>query len=463
MNNSTSDGTRTSRIVIVVISLILIIGLTAFAMVLALGDTTGEMLSREEILANIEEYGEEDRGHNYVASYLTDLGVGSFQADRFRNAEVYFENLYVGEMPKKNVHAVATAELFLDNFYDEIDLTDRKAVTTALIKCYVAASGDPYAVYRSPEEFTEFDDDMSGEFVGIGVLVQDKFVEGTYDIESVYVLNVFPGSGADAAGIKKGDYITAVDGVPVTEFNGDNIATAMRGEEGTTVDITVLRGETELTLTCTRSKVEEITASHTIEDGIGYITITSFKANTAEQFGASLSAVKLAGVKGIVFDLRNNPGGYLDSVIEIISMLVPEGTRVVSYTDSLSGEVIYKAEGGTKLNVPIVVLCNEYSASAAELFTSAMRDYDDMGILDVTIVGKNTYGKGVMQSSFPLPDGGYLTLTMAYYNPPSDVNYDGVGIAPDVEVEPSELGDAQLDMATTVIKKMIADSGKLVA
>ena len=463
MNSYLNEGTRTSRIVIVVISLILIIGLTAFALVLALGDNTGDMLSREQILANIEAHGDEDRGYNYVANYLTYYGVGSFASDRFRSVELYYSSLYVGKMPTVREHALATAELFLNNFYDNIDLTDRDAVTTALLKCYTVASGDPYAVYRSADEYVEYDGDMSGEFVGIGLSVRDEFVEGTYDIKSVYVLNVFPGSGAEAAGIKKGDYIIAVDGRPVTEFNAETIVYAMRGEAGTEVDVTVLRDGTELTFTCVRSQVEEISADYRIEGNIGYITITSFKANTAEQFRASLDAVKLAGVKGVVFDLRNNPGGYLDTVIEMISMLVPEGTRVVSYTDNMSGEKVYKAEGGSRLALPIVVLCNENSASAAELFTASMRDYDDMGILDVKIVGKTTYGKGVMQSTFPLSDGSYLTMTMAYYNPPSDVNYDGVGIEPDIEVEESEDGDAQLDIATDTIKKMIEDAGKLAA
>lgn len=463
MNASFNEGTRTSRIVIVIVSLILIVGLTAFALVLALGDSSGKMLTREEILANIEAHGEEDRGYDYVASYLSYYGIGSFTSDRFRAVEIYFSQLYVGELPTVREHALATAELFLDNFYDEIDLTNKKTVTTALLKCYTVASGDPYAVYRSADEFVEYDGDMSGEFVGLGISVHDEFVEGTYDIKSVYVLNVFPNSGAAKAGIKKGDYITAVDGTPVTEFNAESIVYALRGEEGTKVDVTVLRDGVELTFTCVRSHVEEISADHRIEDGIGYITITSFKANTAEQFRASLDAVKIAGVKGIVFDLRNNGGGYLDTVIEMVSMLVPEGTRVVSYTDRMSGETVYEASGGTKLKVPVVVLCNENSASAAELFTAAMRDYDDMGILDVTVVGKTTYGKGVMQSTFPLTDGSYLTLTMAYYNPPSDVNYDGIGIKPDVEVDESGEGDAQLDRATEVIKKMISEAGKLTA
>ena len=320
MNNNVSDGTRTSRIVIVVISLILIIGLTAFALVLALNSSTGEMLSREEIIANIEAHGDEDRGYDYVASYLSDYGIGSFASDRFRTVELYFTALYVGEMPDTRIHALATAELFLEHFYDEIDLNSKSLVTTALLKCYVAASGDTYAVYRSADEYIAYDDDMSGEFVGIGVSVQDRFVEGTYNIESVYVLGVLPGSGAEKAGIKKGDYIIAVDGTPVTEFDGDTIIYAIRGEAGTSVDITVLRDGKELTYTCIRSQIEEITASYEIKDDIGYITITGFKGNTTDQFAASLAAVKAAEVGGIVFDLRNNPGGYLDTVMEMISM-----------------------------------------------------------------------------------------------------------------------------------------------
>ena len=249
------------------------------------------------------------------------------------------------------------------------------------------------------------------------------------------------GAGAEAAGVKVGDFITHVEGVPVTDFNGDELVFAIRGEIGSFVKITVLRGAEAIDFSIERRKIVETSVEYEILSGnIGYIAITGFKDNTPDQFRAAMNYVKGRGVSGIVFDLRNNPGGGLISVCEVISELVPKGTHITSYE---SGDNLLGSESATgddtKLEIPIVVLCNKNTASAGELFTSAMRDYNDMGILDARIVGEVTYGKGVMQSTYPVKgtivaDGSTLTLTIAHYNSPVGENYDGVGITPDVKI-----------------------------
>jgi carboxyl-terminal processing protease len=141
----------------------------------------------------------------------------------------------------------------------------------------------------------------------------------------------------------------------------------------------------------------------------------------------------------VIFDLRSNSGGYLHAVVDMLSYLVPKGTRLVSYFDTYENkEIIEYAKDEHKLNLPCVVLCNNHTASAAELFTAALRDFNDWGLIDATVVGTNTYGKGVMQDVFSLGGGYMLKLTMAYYNPPCNENYDGVGVIPDIVVESSD-------------------------
>jgi carboxyl-terminal processing protease len=177
-----------------------------------------------------------------------------------------------------------------------------------------------------------------------------------------------------------------------------------------------------------------------ISDGkIGYIRITGFKSNTAEQFIEAVNAIEDAGAEGVIFDLRSNPGGYLDAVVTMLSYLVPTDTKIVSFSN---GKAPIHASEGTELekkdhtlSIPAAVLCNENSASAAELFTAAMRDYNDMGLLTATVIGTVTYKKGIMQSTIPFSNGASLTLTTALYNPPSDQNFHGVGVSPDVTIE----------------------------
>ena len=193
---------------------------------------------------------------------------------------------------------------------------------------------------------------------------------------------------------------------------------------------------------------------------IGFIEITSFKSNTDELFEEALTYMYSMNVEGIVFDVRNNPGGYLDSVLNVLDMMVGADTPLASYVDAGGREVVYESTGiGAPLAVPAVVICNEYTASAGELFTAAMRDYNAMGILKARVVGVNTYGKGVMQTTYSFLDGASITLTSAFYNPPSGVNYDGVGVKPDKEISPSDEGDAQLDGALKALGELITQSG----
>ena len=444
-----------TRNIIIIACAAMLVFLVAVAVVVAVMGDTGNMADRDGIENKLEELGDADLGHSYVASHLCEYGIGGFDAARLRRVELYFRDSSIYELPSVSEMAYKIAQLYLEYYYDKVDKADTEAVTTSLLRCFTEATGDKYAVYRTAAELKDFDDDMSGTFIGIGVSVMQKLDPTSGMLEEVSIEEVFGGSGADDAGIIAGDLIVAVDGRPLSEFDGNTLVRAIRGEEGTTVRITVERDGERIDFVCERRTVVDMSVRYSIDGGIGYIEISSFKLNTPTLFAEAIAAAKTAGVSGIVFDLRDNPGGYLDSVVDVIDMLVPTaGVRLASYVDVSGYETLYSSTGsGISLDVPVSVICNENTASAGELFTAAMRDFADMGIIDATVVGTQTYGKGVMQNTYTLFDKSSITLTTAFYNPPSNKNYDGVGVIPDIKAEAGAEGrDNQLEVAIETLK-----------
>ena len=399
-----------------------------------------------------------NKQNDYVLDYLREWGMPLFDKVKFKYFEECFIQLYnyEGGMPDTLSHAKKAAELFMENYYDIIDKNDKTAVTDALLDCYVSALDDPYAFYRPPVETEDYMTDMSGKFGGIGVMVEYNDQD-----ETIMVSTVYPGSPAEKAGIKVGDYFYSVDGKTVEELGYTNAVNHVRGEIGTSVTLVMLRGNEYVTVTAIRDEVEEINVAYDIdtEKNIGYVQIVAFKENTFPQFKEAIDALEAAGVKGIIFDLRNNPGGYVDSVVSVISYLVPDGKPVMSYQyKGYAEKVLYSKDEGEdhEINVPCVVICNQYTASAGEIFTAAMRDYRNAGEMSATIVGVNTYGKGIMQSSYYYPlDKSTVTFTVAYYNPPYGGNYHGVGVVPDVVVEIENNMDTQIEAAINELQKLI--------
>lgn len=380
--------------------------------------------------------------YKFVSQYLARWGFSYYSSTKLTLVEDKFQKYYVDDLPNTYELAKTVAYDFLDNSYDTVDITDLNETTTAIVDAYVAAIGDDYAFYRTPEEYEEYDQGMSGEFCGIGVTIEYNYVN-----ETMLITSVMRDSPAERAGILPGDYIIGVDGVSIDELGLEGTANEIKGAEGTEVAVTLLRGDTELTLTAIRAKITELTVYYEmLEDNIGYIQITSFKNNTAEQFGEALDFIEENGALGVIFDLRSNGGGYLHAALAMLEYLVPEGVTMTSYTFAGSTTVA-KTENPDKLDIPCVVLCNQYSASASELFTSAIRDYGEMGLLDECIVGVKTFGKGIMQTTFGFTDGSSVTMTIAYYYTPLGENFHGEGIIPDSVAELTEEGDAQLDTA----------------
>ncbi len=452
-----------NRLISSILTLAIVFSLSACFLIPNSGNSEG-FISKEKLEASVNATLENDTyDYDYVYQYLKKWGVDGFDGQKFFAYEGKFISKYnYGDgLPDRLTHAASTVNYFIENYYDEINLEDEVEVTDALLYSYVSTVGDKYAFYRTAEEFEEYDEEMSGKFGGIGVQVEYDHIEQT-----IMVNQVFADGPAGTAGMKVGDYIIGVDGKGFEELGGyQNVINHIRGEVGTDVTVTVDRNGEKIDITVTRAIIVETSVSWELtEERYGYIAITSFKDNTAEQFREAVEALEDMGAVGYIFDVRSNPGGYVHSVVEILSYILPSNKRLISYQYKGQAKSYYYSStdilpedeglsGDHKITLPMVILCNEYTASAGEIFVSALRDYDGPveDIIDVTIVGVTTFGKGIMQTSYGYYDKSYVTFTVAYYNPPSDVNYQGVGITPDVSVELDDSGDDQLDEA---IKQM---------
>lgn len=310
--------------------------------------------------------------------------------------------------------------------YEEKDLYDGS------LKGMFANLGDPYTQYYTKEEFSKLMESIDGRYKGIGVLVQAS-KEGL-----IKVVQVFDDSPAKEAGMKAGDYITKVEG---KEFSADQMEEAvalMKGDEDTTVNITIKRvkddkpeGE-DIDLKVDRRDVRVDTVDESIKevDGkkIGYIHIKSFDDVTKEDFEKSYKKLKDGGIVGLVLDLRNNPGGSLDVCLDIADKFLDEGTIVT--TKDKKGNVVTEESDAEKDDIPMTVLVNENSASASEILSGALKDRKR-----AKVIGKKTFGKGIVQKLFPLNDGSGAKITISEYHTPSGAKINKVGVSPDIEAE----------------------------
>jgi len=397
---------------------------------------------------------------NSVVTKLTeDQSIPDFDTTAFANVELCFNAYYYTDLPDNDTLTERTKAAFTE-FCADVDKSDKAAVTHALIDCYIYAIGDDYSFYRNPEELKDYNTDMGGSFVGIGVSVTRNNLTNT-----ILVTGIEPDSPAESAGIQPDDYIIGVNGELVSEIGAEEAVNKIKGEVGTKVTVTVKRGEEEISFEMTRAVITEtfVTYEFIENSKIVYIKIKSFKGddknNTALQFREAVNYAEQNGAEGIIFDVCANPGGYLHLVTDMISYLVPNGTPIVSFSSSKSP--IYADNDGTAdkpydhvLNLPVVVVCDKHSASASELFAGAMRDYNKTGVLKASIVGEVTFKKGIMQSTITFKDGSALTLTTALYNPPSGENFHGVGVTPDVLAEE---GDDFIELAIAEMNKLIGN------
>lgn len=308
--------------------------------------------------------------------------------------------------------------LYKEDVYEE-DLIE------GLYAGYLEALDEPYTNYFTEEETKELFESVTGEFFGVGALLSQDVDAGTITITQVY-----EDSPAEEAGILAEDILIQVDDHVIAGESLDEIVTWIKGEQGTEVTLHVLRDGKELALTAIRDTVQAMTVDYEMKDGqVGYIYIQEFDDVTEDQFREALTILEEQGMKGLVIDIRSNPGGNLDTVVAMLQMLLPEGD-IVSIRDRDGEQEKYTCDGTNAFDKPLAVLVNQYSASASEIFSGAIQDY---GIGE--IIGMTTYGKGVVQDILDLGDGTSMKLTTAEYFLPSGRSINQKGIIPDVEVE----------------------------
>lgn len=311
-----------------------------------------------------------------------------------------------------------------DHYLGEVE---EDQLEEGIYKGYLAGLEDPYSVYYDEEETQELYESSQGEYSGIGVVISQDINTGI-----ITMVQVYEGSPAEKAGLMDNDVLYKVGKVEVTGMDLSEVVGYIKGEKGTSVELTVLRGDEkeEVTVTAVRDQIEAKTVDYRmLEDQIGYLAVTEFDSVTYDQYAEALENLQQQGMQGLVVDLRNNPGGNLQTVCDMLDLVLPEG--VIVYTEDRDGKrSTATSDEEHQLNVPMAVLVNGNSASASEIYAGAVQDY---GI--GTIVGTQTYGKGVVQQIFDLGDGTSVKLTIAEYYTPNGRNINGEGIKPDVEVE----------------------------
>ena len=320
---------------------------------------------------------------------------------------------------------ITEIETLVQNYYlNDID-TDQ--VENYLYKGMIVGLDDPYAAYYTKEEYQSLMDSTNGSYYGIGVEMSQNMTTGI-----ITITRVFEGSPAEEAGLLPGDVIYRVDDEEVTGEDLTKVVSKVKGAEGTTIPISVAReGESDyLTFDVERRMIEISTVAHKLLDGnIGYISVTSFDDVTVNQFLAALDDLENQDETALIIDLRNNGGGLVSSACSMLDRLLPEG--LIVYTeDKYGNRDEMKSDVENYFDKPLVLLVNGNSASASEIFAGAIKDY---GI--GTLVGTQTFGKGIVQKIYPLSDGTAVKLTVSKYYTPNGNNIHGIGIAPDVEVE----------------------------
>lgn len=343
---------------------------------------------------------------------------------------------------------------YLKKLIDETYLHDvkEKDLNEGIYKGYVEGLGDQYSAYYDKKETKELTESLDGSFSGIGAVMTQDASSGVITITRVY-----DDSPAKKAGIKTGDILYRVEEKTVTGKDLDKVVSWIKGKKGTKVNLTLLRGTNsdKIKVTATRDVINVETVKYKVlENQIGYISISEFDSVTGAQFAKALKQLQKKNIEGLVVDLRNNPGGSLSTVCDILDSILPKG--LIVYTKDKNGKKEeYTSDEKHRLNLPMSVLVNGQSASASEIFAGAVQDYGK-----AEIIGTQTYGKGVVQNLFDLKDGTCVKLTTSEYFTPKGRSIDGKGITPDVKIEykynaKDPKADNQLDKAVSVVKDKI--------
>ena len=368
-----------------------------------------------------------------IASAVTFILTSFFSLQSFNKKVVD-----VNEKAKKYSSLQIIDAYVRENYYGDID---EEILNDGILKGYVAGIDDKYSRYLSSEEYITEMNENAGERVGLGLtLIRD-------DSGYIRIDEILEDSPVYDSGLEKGDIIVKVEGLDVIETGFDEAVDAMKGAEGTSINLTVRRDGVDTAYKFTRQSIEIQTVSGEMLNGyIGYIKINGFKENTPDQFIALLERLTSNGAKGLIFDVRDNGGGLVTALEECLDPLLGEGViATAEYNDNHSETIVYS--DSSQLNLPMVVLVNENTASAAELFAASLRDFTP-----TPLVGEVTYGKGVMQVTAELETGGAIVLTVAEYKTTASDCYNEIGLTPDYQIR-NELDytDEQYNKAVEVI------------
>ena len=338
--------------------------------------------------------------------------------------------------------------LLQEKYIGELD--DEQMLETA-IKGYVAGIGDEYTVYYTKDEMDDQYDAAMGNYVGIGIYMIVNYEEGTIE-----VVSVMKNSPALEVGMQAGDMITKVNGKELTPDNVGELSDEIKGEEGTTVNLEIMRGEETLELDVERRRIEvSHIESEMLDNNIAYIQVLDFDGGTAKEFKENYETLKKQGATSLIIDIRGNGGGVVDEAIDMLEMICDKDSTLLIETDKNGNEEVIKAEENPIIDIPVVVLVNGSSASASEIFAGALKDNNK-----ATIIGTTTYGKGVIQTLIRLADGSGIKITTEEYCTPNRNKINKVGIEPDITEElPEDIkeitkeNDTQLQRAIEELSK----------
>ena len=362
-----------------------------------------------------------------VATGAVGAGVYSYCTQKSQNEQQALSEVF----DEKTISKLSELTSYINAYYmDDYDVSD---VQESLLAGYVSGLGDKYTVYYTPEEYEDLQISTTGTYYGIGAGLQQKV-----DTMQVTVSKVYSGTPSEEVGLKENDIILYVDDIDATSMELTLLVQKIRGEEGTTVHLQVYRPSTGETLDFDvprRNVSLPSVEGQMLDNNIGYIMISEWQKGTADQFKTIVEELAGEGMESMIIDVRSNPGGLLNSVVDVLDYILPKGTVV--YTEDKYGNRQNYTSDKECLNYPMAVLINGNSASASEIFAGAIRDYN-YG----TLIGTTTYGKGIVQSIFNLSGGDALKVTTAKYFTPNGSYIHGVGIDPDIELEYEYSGPA---------------------
>lgn len=365
------------------------------------------------------------------AIFLSIVGIGIYYVIDEPEIPIPIEDVSAAKKSEEDpyediVEKLSVLKMIIDTYY--LEDVDTEAFATGIYKGFISSLDDPYSTYYTKQEYANLIESSSGVYHGIGAVVSQDVKTGV-----ITIVRPYKDGPAYKVGLLPDDILYKVEGQEVTGEDLTEVVSKIKGKEGTEVNITIYReGATEpMDFTIVRQKINIPTIEYEmLKDDIGYIQIVEFDDITISQFSSAISALEKKGMKSLVIDVRNNPGGLLNAVVDILDRLLPKGKLVVYTEDKYKNREEETTDNSDRYDKPMVVLINGNSASASEIFAGTLQDYEK-----ATVVGTTSFGKGIVQKVIPLTDGTAIKLTISKYFTPKGRNIHGSGILPDVEIE----------------------------